>query len=144
MPLFPQPMTEPQPRTYTLAASWFLFAKLLLAFARQINAMEKTGARGAVRKAQMLDAFAQVILFDVLRAQCETRALPESPQRDALLRQLDVTAYALVGLRLLAWNFQHGRAAHADWLGGLALDVSLRHAQLLLSPVYAPGFIDTS
>ena len=144
MPLFPQPMTDPQPRTYTLAASWFLFAKLLLAFARQINAMEKTGARGAVRKAQMLDAFAQVILFEVLRVQGETRALPESPKRDALVRQLDVTAYALVGLRLLAWNFQHGRAARTDLLGGLALDVSLCDAPFLMGPVYAPGFIDTN
>jgi len=87
-----------------IAAHWFVLSQLLYLLARQVVALNKMGAHEAVHKAELLDGMAKVALFDVAVRYQEALDLPKSSERAALLRQLDVTLFVLVGLRVLAWN----------------------------------------
>ena len=111
-PALPTPLQNLQ----AIAAQWFVLSQLLYLLARQIVAMDKLGAHEAVHKAECLDRTAQVALFDVTVRYQEALALPKSDTRTELIRQLDVTLFVLVGLRVLAWNVMLRFAEHRDCL----------------------------
>lgn len=57
-------------------------------------------------------------------------ALADSQAKDALLRELDITLFALAGLRLVAWNIMLARGPRDEWLA--ALVASFRVMQVVL------------
>ena len=107
-------------RLQIVSAYWFLLSQVLLAYARQMTMLEYSGARAALRKARQLDEMAQVVMFDAARCRGEAEALSDSEAKDALLRELDLTLFVLVGLRLVAWNIMLARGPRDEWLGAMA------------------------
>ena len=135
-PALPTPLQNLQ----AIAAKWFVLSQLLFLLARQIAAMDKLGAHEAVHKAECLDRMAQVALFDVTVRYEEALALPKSDARTELIRQLDVTLFVLVGLRVLAWNVMLRFAEHREFITCLnarpAVAPALRLAEII-NPVAA-------
>jgi len=132
------------PNFKTLAAEWNLFCKILIAFGCQISALEKAGVRGAFHKAELLDAMAQAALFELVRHYSEACAAPDSPEREALLRALETSAYVLIGLRVVAWNVMLGPAARAERLGAMAVDFTQTGAVFCQRPADPVAAIDSS
>ena len=143
-PLQAKPKEVALQNLQAIAAHWFVFSNLLAVFVRKIVALDKMGAREALHKAKLLDAAAKTALFDVAARHQQALALPKSAERTELLRQLDVTLFVLVGLRVLAWNIMLRRAPRSEWFDRLAADTAYAPAPLPPALIAFVAAIDSS
>ena len=118
-------MTSPAPDLQALTTRWFLFAQMLIALARQMTALEYTGAVAALHKADRVDVMAQLALVEVIRDHANVRTLASSPERETALDKLLFAAHALTVVRAVALNVKAGRAARTQMIGVMALDFGI-------------------
>ena len=137
-------MPPPAPDLQSLTARWFVFAQMLIAFARQMTALDYTGAVAALHKAELVDVMAQLALTEVIRDHAAVRALASSPERDAALDKLRFAAQALTVVRAVASNVKNGRAAQAQRIGAMALDYGIANDAMPLTKRDQTASIDSS